>query len=90
MRDALSLGKKVSVYMKYIGPVSVNVKGINKIHNVLVPISAKCLEEAHLSEHQELTGNFPTWNFQESNTAVPALITERYASYIDMRAKDRK
>jgi hypothetical protein len=89
MREQIEAQNEVSVYIKFIEPITIPVPGINKIHHMAVPVSAKCLEEVHLQEYREIMGTNPPWNFQESGTPVPAHINEQFASYRQMRAGAR-
>jgi len=90
IRECLNKNDSVDVYIKYLEPIEVAISGISKIHNVMVPISAKCLEEVHLEEYKKMTGSNPLWNFQESGRAVPSYINENFATYRKMRAQGRK
>ena len=90
IREEMLKGNKVDVYMKYLEPIKVSVSGIGRLHDLSARISAKVLEEAHLSDYKLLVNKFPAWNFQESAAKVPAHINEQFASYRQMRAKGRK
>ena len=89
IREQLKLGNDVSVYIKFIEPITIPVPGINKVHEISVPVSAKGLEEVHLQDYREIMGSNPPWNFQESGTPVPTYINEQFAEYRRMRAEDR-
>ena len=90
IRECLSKNDSVEIYIKYLEPIEVEISGISKTHNVMVPISAKCLEEVHLEEYRKITGANPSWNFQESGEPVPSYINENFATYRKMRAEARK
>jgi hypothetical protein len=89
IREELSKGNKVDVYMKYIEPITISVSGIDRQHTLVVPISAKALEHAHLMDYEQRMGCLPAWNFQEAGHPVPAHINEQFASYRQLRAKGR-
>jgi len=89
IREEMKNGNRVSVHIKYIDPVPVRIPGITREHSIAVPVSAKCLEEAHLTEYREMVDTLPPWNFQESGRPVPAYINEQFASYRAMRAMER-
>jgi|TARA_R110002051_G_scaffold259588_1_gene319405 hypothetical protein len=89
IREHINDGRKVSVYMKFLEPIWTQAMGINKAHQGLVPASAKWLEEIHLEDYREIVGANPPWNYQESNTPVPARINEQFAHYRQMRAAAR-
>jgi hypothetical protein len=75
--------------MKYIEPITISVSGIDRQHTLVVPISAKALEHAHLMDYEQRMGCLPAWNFQEAGHPVPAHINEQFASYRQLRAKGR-
>lgn len=89
IREKLKAGNEVSVYIKFIEPITIPVPGIDKVHQMSVPISAKCLEEVHLQDYRQIMGTNPPWNFQESGVSVPAHINEQFAKYRRMRAEAR-
>ena len=89
MREEMQQGKKISIYIQYMDPVQVSVPGLSREHIYSVPLSAKCLEEACLTEYRESHNAPPPWNFQEAGTPVPTYINEQFASYRAMRAMER-
>ena len=90
VREQLRLNNKVDVYMKYKAPIKVNIDGINKSHELVVPLSAKCLEEAHLKDYKEVEGKYPKWNYQEASQPIPAHIFDAFTSYVKKRGETRK
>lgn len=90
IRERLGENDKIDVYIKYMEPIEVEVSGIFEIHNIVVPVSAKCLEEVHLKEYRTIMGSNPPWNFQESGVPIPSHINEGFARYRKMRAEARK
>ena len=89
IREELSKGNKVDIYMKYIEPITISVSGIDRLHTLVAPISAKALEQVHLTDYEERMGRLPAWNFQEAGLPVPPHINEQFASYRQLRAKGR-
>ena len=89
IRQEMSNGKKVSVYMKWEEPVLMKIEGINRTHKIYAPVCAKSLEQVHLADYRVMTGTIPPWNFQESVTKVPSFINEQFATYRKMRAAAR-
>lgn len=89
MREKLKNKQNVDIYIKYLEPIKYSISGIDREHDIITPISAKCLEQVHLEEYKDITGTNPLWNFQESGTPVPSYINENYTSYVKMRSRAR-
>lgn len=92
MRECISQGKKVEFYIQYAEPVKVETKGIFNTSIVEVPVSAKAMEEACISDYQSIHGKktYPVWNFQEAGTCPANHILVEYNNYISKRLQERK
>lgn len=86
MRDELAKDKKVEVYMIYMEPIMVKVPGLFTTEHMVVPVSAKGMEETCLKQYQEVEKTFPKWNFQELGHSLPEHIHVAFGQY----KKDRK
>lgn len=88
MRQKLEDGNKVEVYMIYMEPIVIEVPGLFKSEQVVVPVSAKGIEENCLSQYNAIEGCYPKWNYQETGVALPAEIHEAFGQYkIDRKKK---
>ncbi len=88
MREELNQGKKVEVYMIYMEPIVVEVPGLFKSEQVVVPVSAKGIEENCLSQYNAIEGCYPKWNYQETGIPLPDTIHEAFGQYkIDRKIK---
>lgn len=86
MREKLKEGKKVEVYMIYMDPIIVEVPGLFSPEEMIVPVSAKGMEENCLKQYKGIENKFPEWNYQESGTSLPSEIHVAFGQY----KKDRK
>lgn len=89
MRDELNAGNKVEVFMLYMEPIEVEVPGLMENKKVIVPVSAKGMEETCIEQYIELEGDHPKWNYQESGTPLPKNISEAFGDYKTKRAEER-
>lgn len=88
MRDELDKGNKVEVYMIYMEPITVEVPGLFKSETIVVPVSAKGIEENCISQYNTIEGCYPRWNYQETGVALPSEIHEAFGQYkIDRKTK---
>lgn len=88
MREKLTAGNKVEVYMIYMEPIEVEVPGLFKTEKMIVPVSAKGIEETCLSQYNTIEGCYPRWNYQETGVALPDHIHEAFGQYkIDRKVK---
>ena len=88
MREKLAAGNKIEVYMIYMEPIEVEVPGLFKSEKMIVPVSAKGIEETCLSQYNAIEGCYPQWNYQETGVALPDHIHEAFGQYkIDRKVK---
>ena len=88
IREKLTAGNKVEVYMIYMEPIEVEVPGLFKTEKMIVPVSAKGIEETCLSQYNAIEGCVPQWNFQENDDTIPDHIHEAFGQYkIDRKVK---
>ena len=88
MREKLAAGNKIEVYMIYMEPIEVEVPGLFKSEKMIVPVSAKGIEETCLSQYNAIEGCYPQWNYQETGVALPDHIHEAFGQYkIDRKTK---
>jgi hypothetical protein len=88
MREQLDQGNKVEVYMIYMEPIVVEVPGLFKSEQMVVPVSAKGIEENCLMQYNAIEGCYPKWNYQETGVALPSIIHEAFGQYkIDRKTK---
>jgi hypothetical protein len=88
MREELDKGNKVEVYMIYMEPIVVEVPGLFKSNQVVVPVSAKGIEENCLSQYNIIEDCYPKWNYQETGVSLPSNIHEAFGQYkIDRTSK---
>jgi hypothetical protein len=92
MRECISQGKKIEVYMQYAEPIKVKTKGIFNDEIVEVPVSAKGMEGVCISDYQSVYGknSYPIWNFQEANESPPKHILLEYQDYTSKRKQQRE
>ena len=88
MREELNNGNKVEVYMIYMEPIEVEVPGLFKSEKMIVPVSAKGIEENCLMQYNSIEGCYPKWNYQETGVSLPDSIHEAFGQYkIDRKVK---
>lgn len=88
IRDELNKGRKVEVYMIYMEPIVVKVPGLFKSEQMVVPVSAKGIEETCLMQYNTIEGCYPQWNYQETGVPLPDYIHESFGQYkIDRKTK---
>ena len=88
IRKELDNNSKVEVYMKYMEPIEVNVRGLISEKVMRVPISAKCMEKVCVADYKNIMGDEPPWNFQEHSESYPNEIKIAYAEYKVNRANN--
>jgi hypothetical protein len=81
IREELKKNHKVEVYMIYKDPVTTDIPGLFKSAQMIVPVSAKAIEENCLSQYYIIEDSYPKWNFQENNEEYPTHIKQAYAQY---------
>jgi hypothetical protein len=88
MREELDKGNQVEVYMIYMEPIVVDVPGLFKSEQVVVPVSAKGIEENCLMQYNAIEGCYPKWNYQENGLPLPDAISMAFGQYqIDRTTK---
>jgi hypothetical protein len=88
IRDELNKNNKVEVYMIYMEPILVEVPGLFQSKKIVVPVSAKGIEELCLMQYNTIEGCYPKWNYQENGIPLPNYIHETFGQYkIDRKTK---
>lgn len=90
IREEITKGNEVEVYIKYEKPIEIDVDGFFTQSKKMVCVSAKGMEEQCLKDYKSVVGSYPEWNFQESGLPLPQHITESYANYKMKRAESKK
>ena len=88
-RECINKGQKVEVYFMYMEPVKVQVPGLFGTDEMVVPVSAKGMEELCLNQYKTIEDKYPAWNFQESGTPCPQHLFEQHSQYRAIRSNDR-
>lgn len=87
MREELAKNSKIQVYMIYMEPIKVNVPSLLGCKEILVPVSAKGIEQNCLDDYKKYYENKnPPWNFQENAVTCPDHISLAFAQYREKRA----
>jgi hypothetical protein len=87
MREELTKESKIDIYMVYMEPIKVNTPSLLGCKEILVPVSAKGIEQNCLEEYKKnYNGENPPWNFQENNQICPEHISLAFAQYREKRA----
>ena len=81
IRDELNKGNLVEVYMYYKDIISEPVPTLFGYENAEVAVSAKRMEELSLAQYLASEGEYPKWNYQESNKSYPNEIHEAFVEY---------
>jgi hypothetical protein len=89
IRDEISKGNVVNVYMTYMDLIKIEVPGLLRPGLVEVPISAKGMEALFMEQYFSEEGCFPPWNYQENGTPLPAKVSEAFGEYRTRRARGR-
>ena len=89
IRDEISKGNKVEVYMVYMDLIRVEVPGLFKNEIVEVPISAKGMEELFMKQYYTKVNRYPRWNYQENGEPLPSKLAEAFGEYKIKRARGR-
>lgn len=88
MREELNKGNKVEVFMIYMEPIEVEVPGLFRSEKMIVPVSAKGIEQNCLMQYNVIEGCYPKWNYQETGVSLPDSIHESFGQYkIDRKVK---
>ena len=82
IRKKIDEGKKISVFVKFIGSVKAIVEGITTQKEVLVPLDVTYFEKQILDDYKKLFGCFPEWNFQESGKQVSIDLIDKFTTFI--------
>jgi len=90
IREELSNGKCVEVYIKYREPDPTRIEGLTEESQEEVISGAKEMEKASNNEFKKIKGRLPKWNFQESNNPIPRHIQSDYAEYRKERGQASK
>jgi hypothetical protein len=89
IREELSKGNTVEVYMTYMDMIKVEVLGLIENEIVEVPISAKGMEELFMKQYYSIVKSYPKWNYQENGEPLPSNIAEAFGEYKIKRAQGR-
>lgn len=89
IREELIKKNKVEVYMVYTDLIKVKLPGLIEDVELMVPISAKGMEEIFMTQYNRLTGSYPPWNYQESGNPLPRKIHTAFGEYKVLRAEGR-
>jgi hypothetical protein len=89
IRKELKNKNKVEVYMVYMDLIKAVVPGLNKDVEIMVPISAKGMEEIFMEQYNELTNSYPVWNYQETGKPLPSDIHIAFGKYKVLRGEGR-
>mgnify|MGYP003137163208 CR=1 FL=1 len=71
IREELNKNKKVEIYMIESPKIKVKLSGLFNNYNEKYISAYKEMESICLKEYKNRLGNFPIWNFQESNKSLP-------------------
>jgi hypothetical protein len=89
IREEISKGNTVEVYMTYMDLVEVEVPGLTSNELIEVPISAKGMEELFMRQYYSQEKRYPVWNYQENGEPIPSEVAEAYGEYKIKRARGR-
>jgi hypothetical protein len=89
IREELSKGNVVEVYMTFMDLITVEVPGLTKNGIVDVPISAKGMEDLFMKQYHSKEKKYPKWNYQENGEPLPSQVAEAFGEYKIKRARDR-
>jgi hypothetical protein len=89
IREEISRGNKVEVYMTYMDLIRVEVPGLIKNEVVEVPISAKGMEDLFMKQYYSREKRYPIWNYQENGEPLPSKVAESFGEYKIKRARGR-
>lgn len=81
IRESLTAGKKVEVYMIYKKPTPVDVPGLFGSSVLDVNIDAKVMETKCQEEYKIIEGDYPEWCYQERGVECPRHIVESYNTF---------
>jgi hypothetical protein len=66
IQEQLNLGKKIQIYVLFIEPIKVIIKGLkSSIEKITYP-QIKEMEDLCREDYKKIYGRYPKWNFQEN------------------------
>lgn len=74
---------KVEVYVRWAEQVEAKVRGFEGFITQKVSLDVSIDEATLISQYYDMAGEFPEWNFIESNTSYPQYIQEGYNRFRD-------
>jgi hypothetical protein len=86
IKEQLDMGNRVDVYLVMSEKVVAPVKGLFGMEDGLVTAS-KEMESKCVADYKHVTGEFPAWNFQESNKAWPSYIQKARVKLLEQNRK---
>jgi hypothetical protein len=89
IRDEISKGNVVDVYMTYMDLIELEVPGLLRPGVVEVPVSAKGMEKLFMEQYFSEEGSYPPWNYQENGRYLPSIVAEAFGDYKIRRAQGR-
>lgn len=89
MREELHKKNKVEVYMVYTDLIKAKMPGLIEDVEIMVPVSAKGMEEIFMSQYNKITGSYPPWNYQETGNSLPSKIHIAFGKYKVLRGESR-
>ena len=85
IQEQLNLGKKIKIYVLFIEPIKVTIKGLlSSIEKITYP-QIKEMEDLCREDYKKIYGKYPKWNFQENVEEWPQCIKLAYKDQVNSR-----
>jgi hypothetical protein len=87
LREELDLGNEIHIYMITAEPVKAPIPGLFGITKGFVS-AFKEMETNCIKDYYQHVGEYPKWNFQESNNRYPKELSEEYGQFKANKTKN--
>lgn len=85
IQEQLSLGKTIQIYLLFIEPIKVLIKGISSSIEKITYPQIKEMEDLCREDYKKIYGKYPNWNFQENVEEWPQYIKLAYKDHVSKR-----
>ena len=85
IQEQLTLGKTIQIYVLFIKPIKVEIKGILSSVEISTYPQIKVMEDLCREDYKQIYGKYPNWNFQENVEEWPQHIKLAYKKQVNNR-----